>query len=99
MAWCVADMDDGILVVRPTRRDCVQWALADAMATRVIARHAYGGSGYDYTVAGDDPEDCTSYFIGTLAAAEHHGWPPGQEPLYGDPEHPHLRTARREDDD
>lgn len=97
-AWCVADMDDGILIVRPTRRECVQWAKDASMATRVIARHAYGDGAYEYTVAADDPEDCASYFIGTLDAAEAHGWARGQEPLYGDPENPHLRTATREDE-
>lgn len=98
MTWAVADMDEGILVVLPTRKACVQWAQDEALATRVLQRHSYGGSAYEYVVAGDDPQDASAYFIGTLAAVAHHGWDPSQQPVYGDPERPHERT-RREDDD
>jgi hypothetical protein len=96
MTWYIGDMDDGIVLVRPTRQECVRWALDDALATRVIERHTYGPGRYEYTVAGDDPQDCTSYFVARLDRADVDGFDPDQPPLYGDPAHPHERT--REDD-
>lgn len=89
--WFVGDMDEGVLVHRPTRREAVTWLLDHECASRVVQRHAYGRGAYDYLVA-DDTEQVGSGFIARLDHAEDHGFDPDQPPLYADPAHPHERT-------
>lgn len=95
--WCVADMDRGLLIVRDTRRECVEWAREETMLPRVAARYAYGGGAYEYTLrAGSDPDDTDSVWIGRFPdALAAHGWDPDQEPMFPDPQHPHEARGDR----
>lgn len=88
--WLVGDMDDGVLRIEPTRTDALGWAMRDACADRVRHRHHYGSHNYGYVLAANDPDDCTSRFIGRTDTAHLQGYDPNQPPLYPVPNEPYT---------
>lgn len=81
-AWLVGDMDNGVLRIEATRTDALRWAKRDACADRVTRRYHYGSHNYGYVLASNNPDDCTSRFIGRIDTAHLQGYHPQQMPLY-----------------
>jgi hypothetical protein len=61
--WYVLDMDEGVLVTRPSRVLAVQWAqLNVGTGGKVLKRQSYGPGFYDYWI-GTDMDDCDTVAI------------------------------------
>lgn len=93
--WLVADMDDGILRVEPTRKAAVAWAASHACAP--LRERSHYGSCYDYTFGHPDEDANTCVFIMRADNAHWHGFDPVQQPLYPYPGDPHEQVDRPDD--
>jgi hypothetical protein len=91
--WLVADMDQGVLRVEPTRAAALEWFKRKHGCDRVAERKQYGRHDYTYRLK-TSGEYATSADIVRADRFHRHGRDPLQQPLYPFPDAPYEYVAR-----